>query len=171
MTTNRPFFGGFLAAFRAQQPNLQKTTASQAASVASYSQTTEPDSRHSSSFLAHNHHQDALTVARCNDGLRASNRPFPANQTTHRPLQPLHIPQGPGLPNTRRVPTRQTGLGQLVRRLPRSHGRREVVHWRPDSNGGGEVLQAGHGQATQKRRPLESRQAQHMRRSGQDYFG
>lgn len=40
MTTNRPFFGGFLAAFRAQQPNLQKTTVSQAASVASYSQTT-----------------------------------------------------------------------------------------------------------------------------------
>ncbi|KAI4645420.1 uncharacterized protein J4E78_009330 [Alternaria triticimaculans] len=40
MTTNRPFFGGFLAAFRAQQPSLQKTTASQAASVASYSQNT-----------------------------------------------------------------------------------------------------------------------------------
>ncbi|RMZ67238.1 ribosomal P2 [Pyrenophora seminiperda CCB06] len=36
MTTNRPFFGTFLAAFRAQQPNLQKAATSQAASVASY---------------------------------------------------------------------------------------------------------------------------------------
>lgn len=36
MTTNRPFFGGFLAAFRAQ-PALQKAATSQAASVASYS--------------------------------------------------------------------------------------------------------------------------------------
>jgi hypothetical protein len=36
MTTNRPFFGGFLAAFRAQQPALQKAATSQA-SVASYS--------------------------------------------------------------------------------------------------------------------------------------
>ncbi|KAF2826103.1 hypothetical protein CC86DRAFT_25105 [Ophiobolus disseminans] len=35
MTTNRPFFSGFLAAFRAQ-PALQKAAASQAASVASY---------------------------------------------------------------------------------------------------------------------------------------
>lgn len=35
MTTNRPFFGGFLAAFRAQ-PTLQKATASQATSVAAY---------------------------------------------------------------------------------------------------------------------------------------
>jgi hypothetical protein len=40
MTTNRPFFGGFLAAFRAQQPSLQKSATSQAASVASYSQNT-----------------------------------------------------------------------------------------------------------------------------------
>jgi hypothetical protein len=39
MTTNRPFFGGFLAAFRAQ-PALQKAAASQTASVASYSPTT-----------------------------------------------------------------------------------------------------------------------------------
>jgi hypothetical protein len=38
MTTNRPFFGGFLAAFRAQ-PALQKAAASQTASVASYSPT------------------------------------------------------------------------------------------------------------------------------------
>ncbi|KAF2025295.1 hypothetical protein EK21DRAFT_76686 [Setomelanomma holmii] len=36
MTTNRPFFGGFLAAFRAQ-PALQKAATSQAASVVSYS--------------------------------------------------------------------------------------------------------------------------------------
>ncbi|KAH4214124.1 hypothetical protein HBI24_069360 [Parastagonospora nodorum] len=36
MTTNRPFFGGFLAAFQAQ-PALQKAANSQAASVASYS--------------------------------------------------------------------------------------------------------------------------------------
>jgi hypothetical protein len=36
MTTNRPFFGGFLAAFRAQ-PGLQKAATSQATSVASYS--------------------------------------------------------------------------------------------------------------------------------------
>lgn len=36
MSTNRPFFGGFLAAFRAQ-PVLQKAATSQAASVASYS--------------------------------------------------------------------------------------------------------------------------------------
>lgn len=35
MTTNRPFFGGFLAAFRAQ-PALQKAANSQTASVASY---------------------------------------------------------------------------------------------------------------------------------------
>ncbi|KAF1938454.1 hypothetical protein EJ02DRAFT_354471 [Clathrospora elynae] len=40
MTTNRPFFGGFLAAFRAQQPALQKAATSPAASVASYSQNT-----------------------------------------------------------------------------------------------------------------------------------
>lgn len=40
MTTNRPFLGGFLAAFRAQQPSLQKAASSQAASVASYSQST-----------------------------------------------------------------------------------------------------------------------------------
>ncbi|USP80798.1 hypothetical protein yc1106_08072 [Curvularia clavata] len=40
MTTNRPFLGSFLAAFRAQQPALQKTVSSQAASVASYSQST-----------------------------------------------------------------------------------------------------------------------------------
>ncbi|KAF1844780.1 uncharacterized protein K460DRAFT_405061 [Cucurbitaria berberidis CBS 394.84] len=38
MTTNRPFFGGFLAAFRAQ-PALQKAATSQATSVASYSHT------------------------------------------------------------------------------------------------------------------------------------
>jgi hypothetical protein len=38
MTTNRPFLGGFLAAFRAQQPSLQKSVSSQAASVASYAQ-------------------------------------------------------------------------------------------------------------------------------------
>ncbi|EUC29511.1 hypothetical protein COCCADRAFT_40126 [Bipolaris zeicola 26-R-13] len=42
MTTNRPFLGGFLAAFRAQQPSLQKTVSSQAASVASYAQNTTP---------------------------------------------------------------------------------------------------------------------------------
>jgi hypothetical protein len=36
MTTNRPFFGGFLAAFRAQ-PALQKAATSQVSSVASYS--------------------------------------------------------------------------------------------------------------------------------------
>lgn len=36
MSTNRPFFGGFLAAFRAQ-PALQKAASSQAASVANYS--------------------------------------------------------------------------------------------------------------------------------------
>jgi hypothetical protein len=36
MTTNRPFFGGFLAAFRAQ-PALQKAANSQTASVATYS--------------------------------------------------------------------------------------------------------------------------------------
>lgn len=41
MTTNRPFFGGFLAAFRAQ-PTIQKTGASQAASAASYSHATTP---------------------------------------------------------------------------------------------------------------------------------
>jgi hypothetical protein len=41
MTTNRPFFGGFLAAFRAQ-PTLQKAGASQAASAASYSHTAAP---------------------------------------------------------------------------------------------------------------------------------
>jgi hypothetical protein len=35
MTTNRPFFGGFLAAFRAQ-PALQKAANTQTASVASY---------------------------------------------------------------------------------------------------------------------------------------
>ncbi|KAH8712213.1 hypothetical protein GQ44DRAFT_730784 [Phaeosphaeriaceae sp. PMI808] len=40
MTTNRPFFGGLLAAFRAQ-PTLQKATAaSQAASVVSYAPNT-----------------------------------------------------------------------------------------------------------------------------------
>ncbi|OAL55388.1 hypothetical protein IQ07DRAFT_498768 [Pyrenochaeta sp. DS3sAY3a] len=38
MTTNRPFFGGFLAAFRAQ-PALQKAATSQAASVAPYAHT------------------------------------------------------------------------------------------------------------------------------------
>lgn len=38
MTTNRPFFGGFLAAFRAQ-PVLPKAAASQTASVASYAHT------------------------------------------------------------------------------------------------------------------------------------
>lgn len=39
MTTNRPFFGGFLAAFRAQ-PALQKAASSQAASVSSYTHNT-----------------------------------------------------------------------------------------------------------------------------------
>jgi hypothetical protein len=39
MTTNRPFFGGFLAAFRAQ-PALQKAATAQTASVASYSPST-----------------------------------------------------------------------------------------------------------------------------------
>jgi hypothetical protein len=43
MTTNRPFFSGFLAAFRAQQPALQKAS-SQAASVASYSPNTTSSS-------------------------------------------------------------------------------------------------------------------------------
>ena len=38
MTTNRPFFGGLLAAFRAQ-PALQKAATSQTVSVASYSHT------------------------------------------------------------------------------------------------------------------------------------
>jgi hypothetical protein len=38
MSTNRPFFGGFLAAFRAQ-PALQKAASSQAASVVSYAPT------------------------------------------------------------------------------------------------------------------------------------
>ena len=41
MTTNRPFFGGFLAAFRAQ-PAIQKVGAPQAVSAASYSQATAP---------------------------------------------------------------------------------------------------------------------------------
>ncbi|KAF2129081.1 hypothetical protein P153DRAFT_357543 [Dothidotthia symphoricarpi CBS 119687] len=41
MTTNRPFFGGFLAAFRAQ-PVIQKAAASQAVSAAAYSQTAAP---------------------------------------------------------------------------------------------------------------------------------
>lgn len=41
MTTNRPFFGGFLAAFRAQ-PAMQKAGASQSVSSASYSHTTTP---------------------------------------------------------------------------------------------------------------------------------
>lgn len=41
MTTNRPFFGSFLAAFRAQ-PVIQKAATSQAASAASYSQTAAP---------------------------------------------------------------------------------------------------------------------------------
>jgi hypothetical protein len=40
MTTNRPFFSGFLAAFRAQQPALQKAATSQATSVVSYSPNT-----------------------------------------------------------------------------------------------------------------------------------
>jgi hypothetical protein len=45
MTTNRPFFGGFLAAFRAQ-PALQKAATSQAASVVSYSPaTTSPQNQ------------------------------------------------------------------------------------------------------------------------------
>lgn len=35
MTTNRPFFGGFLAAFRAQ-PTIQKAATAQATSVVSY---------------------------------------------------------------------------------------------------------------------------------------
>jgi hypothetical protein len=39
MTTNRPFLGGFLAAFRAQ-PALQKSANSQAASVVSYAPAT-----------------------------------------------------------------------------------------------------------------------------------
>ena len=38
MSTNRPFFGGFLAAFRAQ-PTLQKAATSQAVSVTSYTHT------------------------------------------------------------------------------------------------------------------------------------
>jgi hypothetical protein len=41
MTTNRPFFGSFLAAFRAQ-PTIQKAGASQAISAASYSHTAAP---------------------------------------------------------------------------------------------------------------------------------
>lgn len=41
MTTNRPFFGGFLAAFRAQ-PALQKAANSQSASVVSYSTANTP---------------------------------------------------------------------------------------------------------------------------------
>ena len=41
MTTNRPFFGGFLAAFRAQ-PAVQKAAVSQTASAASYSHTAAP---------------------------------------------------------------------------------------------------------------------------------
>lgn len=39
MTTNRPFFGGFLAAFRAQ-PTLQKAATSQSTSVVTYTPTT-----------------------------------------------------------------------------------------------------------------------------------
>ena len=45
MTTNRPFFGGFLAAFRAQ-PALQKAATSQAASVASYTSGTTTPQHH-----------------------------------------------------------------------------------------------------------------------------
>lgn len=41
MTTNRPFFGGFLAAFRAQ-PAVQKAAVSQTASAASYSHAAAP---------------------------------------------------------------------------------------------------------------------------------
>lgn len=41
MTTNRPFLGGFLAAFRAQ-PTLQKAAGSQSASVVSYSTANNP---------------------------------------------------------------------------------------------------------------------------------
>lgn len=45
MTTNRPFFGGFLAAFRAQ-PVLQKAATSQAASASSYAHSsTSPQSQ------------------------------------------------------------------------------------------------------------------------------
>lgn len=39
MTTNRPFFGGFLAAFRAQ-PTLQKAATAQGPAVASYTHST-----------------------------------------------------------------------------------------------------------------------------------
>lgn len=45
MTTNRPFFGGFLAAFRAQ-PTVQKAGASQAASAGSYSHATTTSQAH-----------------------------------------------------------------------------------------------------------------------------
>lgn len=42
MTTNRPFFGGFLAAFRAQ-PTLQKAATSQAASAYAHNNAASPN--------------------------------------------------------------------------------------------------------------------------------
>jgi hypothetical protein len=46
MSTNRPFFGGFLAAFRAQ-PALQKAANSQTASVVSYAPSNTPSQNQS----------------------------------------------------------------------------------------------------------------------------
>jgi hypothetical protein len=50
------------------------------------------------------HNKDTITVAWRDDSLRTS-RPLPADTTTRRPLQPLHITQSQSLPDTRCVTT------------------------------------------------------------------
>ncbi|KAH7411671.1 hypothetical protein DE146DRAFT_750839 [Phaeosphaeria sp. MPI-PUGE-AT-0046c] len=86
MTTNRPFFGGFLAAFRAQ-PALQKAANSQSASVVSYSTANTPSQNQNRETPSNTH---AITSKSTSPSPAAS--PGPVQATNHFQPTRQHAP-------------------------------------------------------------------------------
>lgn len=80
----------------------------------------------------HNKHQSTVAISRPNHRISAVNRPLPAHETARAPLQPLYLAQSSGIPHTWSFTPEPPWVGQFLRGLPRGHGRREVVHWRPN---------------------------------------
>jgi C4-dicarboxylate-specific signal transduction histidine kinase len=103
MTTNRPFFGGFLAAFRAQ-PALQKAANTQTASVASYTQQqhiiAKPKPRAHNIVRAHHHLKSTVAVSWRKQRVSSSNKPLPADTATCTTISPLYVTHSESLPDT-----------------------------------------------------------------------
>ena len=121
MTTNRPFLGGFLAAFRAQ-PTLQKAAGSQSASVVSYSTANNP-SQNQNREISQNTHATCphlkthVTAPRRQLWPCSSDKPLPANKAARAAVPPLHISHSESVPYPRSFTTEQEGLRQLFRGL------------------------------------------------------